>query len=207
MNNKKPAVIVFEGGEGAGKTTAIQGVSKLLKEQGVSHVVTREPGGVEVSERIRDILLHCEMDMRTEALLFAAARREHLVKKILPALEGGNWVLMDRFVESSLVYQGFVRGIGIDSVYAINHFAIESFTPDITLFFDLPAEMGLSRIEVNKDREVNRLDRESIAFHQKIREGYLSRMQDARATYVRIDASLKPEDILTQVMDAIEPFL
>ena len=118
-----PLVISIEGGEGAGKTTVIQNIADFLESHHLAYLVTREPGGVRISEKIRNIILdreHLEMDARTEALLFAAARRQHLVEKVIPALEAGKIVIMDRFVDSSLVYQGYVRGLGIDEVYQVN---------------------------------------------------------------------------------------
>src|SRR5699024_5021971 len=112
------------------------------------------------------------MEERTEALLFAAARRQHLMQKVKPALEAGKVVLCDRFIDSSLAYQGFARGIGIDEVYAINEFAIDDYMPALTIFFDITPEEGLKRINKNNGREINRLDLEKIDFHEKVYEGY-----------------------------------
>lgn len=125
----KGLFITFEGGEGAGKTTVLTKVEQWLKEKGHALLRTREPGGITIAEKIRTVILdieHTEMDGRTEALLYAAARRQHLVEKVLPALEKGNIVLCDRFIDSSLAYQGYARGLGIDEVLSINEFAIEA---------------------------------------------------------------------------------
>ena len=139
-NKERPFVISIEGGEGAGKSTIIEKIADFFSEKHLDFIITREPGGVRISEKIREIILEktfTEMDTRTEALLFAAARRQHLVEKVLPALELGKIVIFDRFVDSSLVYQGYVRGIGVEEVYDINQFAIEGFLPDLTLYLDV----------------------------------------------------------------------
>lgn len=167
--------ISLEGGEGAGKTTILKSIVPKLKQQGHDVLATREPGGIKIAEKIREIILapaHVEMEGRTEALLYAAARRQHLVEKIIPALKQGKIVLCDRFIDSSLAYQGYARGLGIEEVYAINRFAIEQYLPQLTIFFDIDPKKGLERIELNKDRERNRLDLETLQFHEKVYEGY-----------------------------------
>src|SRR5437763_1199681 len=133
--------ITFEGPDGAGKSTIIRMVANELKDA----LLTREPGGIDIAEQIRKVILDKEniaMDARTEALLYAAARRQHLVEKVRPALEDGKVVLCDRFVDSSLAYQGFARGLGIDEVLSINQFAIENMMPDLTIYFDIEPELG-----------------------------------------------------------------
>jgi len=167
--------ISFEGNDGSGKTSIITRVAEYFTAKGFDVLVTREPGGIRISEKIRDILLdkaHTEMDARTEALLFAASRRQHLVEKILPALKEGKLVLCDRFVDSSLVFQGVGRHLGIDEVFTINQFAIENKLPDLTVFVDVRPEIGLARIFKNANREVNRLDLETSEFHHQIYRGY-----------------------------------
>src|SRR4051794_23361865 len=163
-------LITLEGVEGSGKSTLIQYLKDFIESIGKKVIVTREPGGIEISEQIRSVILDTEntkMDGRTEALLYAAARRQHLVERIIPALNEGNVVLCDRFIDSSLAYQGYARGLGIDEVLSINEFAIGSFMPSLTLYLDLDPQIGLSRIRKNKGREVNRLDLEEISFHLK----------------------------------------
>lgn len=180
MFKLKGKFITFEGTDGSGKTSIIQRVSNHFASLGFSVLVTREPGGIRISEKIRDILLdksHTEMDARTEALLFAASRRQHLVEKIIPALKEGTLILCDRFVDSSLVYQGIARGLGIDEVFAINQFAIENTLPDLTVFIDVRPEVGLARVFKNSGREINRLDLETTDFHHRIYEGYKSLMK------------------------------
>lgn len=168
--------ISFEGTEGSGKTSVIKEVKSFLENLGYKVLITREPGGIRISEKIREILLdveHKEMDARTEALLFAASRRQHLVEKVIPALQQGTIVLCDRFVDSSLVYQGIARNLGIDEVLKINQFAIENQFPVLTIFVDVRPEVGLKRVFESPNREINRLDLEQLDFHKKIYNGYL----------------------------------
>ena len=185
-------LITLEGVEGSGKSTLIQYLKELIESIGKKVIVTREPGGIEISEQIRSVILDTEntkMDGRTEALLYAAARRQHLVERIIPALKEGNVVLCDRFIDSSLAYQGYARGLGIDEVLSINEFAIGSFMPNLTLYLDLDPQIGLSRIRKNKGREVNRLDLEEISFHLKVREGYEEVIKRFPDRIVRVDAN------------------
>jgi dTMP kinase len=172
---KKGMFITVEGPEGAGKTTIIQMLADHFNKEGYPVLHTREPGGIDIAEQIRSVILAKEntaMDARTEALLYAAARRQHLVEKVRPALEDGALILCDRFIDSSLAYQGYARGLGVDEVLAINEFAIEDMMPKLTLYFDIEPEVGLQRINQHDGREVNRLDLETIEFHRKVREGY-----------------------------------
>lgn len=167
--------ITLEGGEGSGKTTVLGRVAAYLQNRSMPYRITREPGGIEIAEKIRSIILdpaHTVMDPRTEALLYAASRSQHLAEVVEPALQEGLTVLCDRFIDSSLVYQGHARGLGIEEVWSINRFAIGNRMPDLTFYLDVDPEVGLSRIAANQNREVNRLDLESLAFHQKVREGY-----------------------------------
>lgn len=176
MTNRRPLFITLEGGEGSGKTTMMGRVAAFMQNHSIPYLITREPGGIEIAERIRSLILdpaHTAMDARTEALLYAAARRQHLAEKVEPALKQGLTVVCDRFVDSSLVYQGYARGLGIEEVWSINQFAIDTRMPDLTLLFDIEPEVGLSRIAANAERERNRLDMETLAFHEKVREGYL----------------------------------
>ncbi|MEK5234107.1 dTMP kinase [Paenibacillus sp. FSL L8-0470] len=167
--------ITLEGGDGSGKTTVLGRVAAYLQNHSMPYRITREPGGIEIAEKIRSIILdpaHTAMDARTEALLYAAARSQHLAEVVEPALKDGITVLCDRFVDSSLVYQGYARGLGIEEVRSINRFAIGNRMPDLTFYLDVDPQVGLSRIAANQEREVNRLDLENMAFHQKVREGY-----------------------------------
>lgn len=198
----KGKFITFEGTEGSGKTSVIKEVRKHYESLGYQVMVTREPGGIDISEKIREILLnkeHTQMDARTEALLFAASRRQHLVEKILPALNKGTMVLCDRFVDSSLIYQGYARNIGIDKVYQINYFAIEEALPDLTIFVNVRPEVGLKRVFQTPNREVNRLDLENLDFHNKIYAGYL----ELTKKYDRIKMVNGEQEINKVVLEAI----
>ena len=198
----KGLFITFEGGEGAGKSSILESLSQTLNEEGYDVLKTREPGGIDIAEKIRHIILdptHTAMDGRTEALLYAAARRQHLVEKVLPALEQGKIVLCDRFVDSSLAYQGYARGLGMDEVYEINKFAIEDCMPDATLFFDIKPERGLERIEKNKGREQNRLDLENIQFHHTVYEAYQKLIEKFPNRISVVDADQSYEHVLEDV--------
>ncbi|WP_059048767.1 dTMP kinase [Paenibacillus senegalimassiliensis] len=203
MNHQaKGLFITLEGGDGSGKTTVMREMEQVLREQGVEFVTTREPGGIEIAEKIRSIILnpqHTAMDARTEALLYAASRRQHLAEKVEPSLDKGITVLCDRFLDSSLAYQGYARGLGMDEVLEINLFATKGRFPDLTFYLDITPEAGLARIASSQSREVNRLDMESLQFHQKVREGYLliAEMYPERIRIV--DASLSKEQVAAEI--------
>ena len=204
MNNG--LFITVEGPEGAGKTTVFQMITEEVKTEGYSVVFTREPGGIPIAEKIRDVILdknHTEMDSKTEALLYAAARRQHLVQKIIPALNAGSIVLCDRFIDASLVYQGFAREIGIREVYEINKFAVEEVMPDLTLYFDIEPETGLERINKYRRNEINRLDLEGIDFHRKVREGYLELLHLFPDRIKKIDANQPIEHVKDEAKSLI----
>ncbi|MDF2662364.1 MAG: dTMP kinase [Paenibacillus sp.] len=206
----KGLFITIEGGEGAGKTSMIGRIQALLSQKGRTVVTTREPGGIRIAERIREVLLnpmHTEMDERTEALLYAAARRQHLVEKVTPALERGDIVLCDRFIDSSLAYQGYARGLGIEEVYTINKFAIGGLMPDVTFFLDLAPEVGLARIRSNDGREVNRLDLEKLDFHRRVREGYLELTRRFPERIVKVDADRTQDEVFADIKAVLERHL
>lgn len=202
--------ISFEGTEGSGKTSVIKEVKKYFENIGYQVMVTREPGGIKISEKIRDIILdveHTEMDARTEALLFAASRRQHLIQKIIPALDAGKIVLCDRFVDSSLVYQGIARNLGEEAVYAINLFAIENTLPDLTIFVDVRPEVGLKRVFDTPNREVNRLDLEQLNFHNKIYHGYLDLIDKYPERVKKINGEQPIIKVAVEAIDLIKTIL
>ena len=172
----KGLFITFEGGEGSGKTTLINKVYEKLLANGKKVYKTREPGGVEIAEQIRGVILNVnntKMDKRTEALLYAASRRQHLIEVVIPKLEDGYIVLCDRYIDSSLAYQGYARGLGIDKIKGINDYATDGIYPDLTLFINVHPEVGIRRImEHSATHELNRLDKESMDFHKRTHEGY-----------------------------------
>lgn len=200
--------ITFEGPDGSGKSTLIDGVYNYFKNRGEDVILTREPGGIEISERIRQLVLdpiHDTMDNRTEALLYAASRRQHLIEKVKPALAENKMVLCDRFVDSSLAYQGYARDIGIDEVLEINNFAIENMFPDLTIFLEIDPMKSLSRL--NKRGNLDRLEQEKEDFHNKVYKGYkiiVDRFSD-RIKCVNADQS--PEKVLEDTIKVIESYL
>jgi len=207
---RKMPVISIEGGDGTGKTTMLERLKSYLDTKDIEFMVTREPGGVRIAELIREVIHdpdHTEMDPKTEALLYAAARRQHLVQKVIPAVEAGKLVIFDRYVDSSMVYQGYVRGLGVDEVYEMNRFATEDFMPDKTLLFDLDPVVGQERIHSSGVREVNRLDNEGLAFHMKVREGYLKLAEDHSNRIALIDASKDMDEVFEQVKITIDELI
>ena len=207
---KKGLFIAFEGGEGAGKSTVLDKIYNWMKDENIPCIKTREPGGIKISEQIRSVILdnnNTEMDERTEALLYAAARRQHLVEKIIPALNEGKVVLCDRFIDSSLAYQGYARGIGMDEILEINKFAIGEYMPNLSIFFDLAPSEGLKRINIDNNREVNRLDNEKLDFHNKVREGYYKILEKDKDRVVKIDASKSIDKVYEDVKYIIRQWL
>lgn len=200
------AFITFEGPEGSGKTTVLNQINKLLSEN-YNVISTREPGGVSTGEEIRNILLDGEnIDIRTEALLFAASRREHLVEKVIPALKNNKVVLCDRYIDSSLAYQGYARGIGIEEVKKINEFAINGLYPDLTIYLDIDAEVGRERILKNQ-RSQNRLDKETLTFHQKVIEGYKTLIKTNPERFKVVDATQSIKSVISDTYEIILSYL
>lgn len=203
---KRNLFVTFEGPEGAGKTTVLNKIAERLQRQQIDVLQTREPGGVEIAEKIREVILnpaHTQMNERTEALLYAAARSQHFYEVVEPAIEKGKLVLCDRFIDSSLAYQGYARGIGMDEVLAINEFAIGKRFPDLTILFDIEPEIGLARIHAHREREVNRLDAESLSFHHKVREGYYEAVKRYPHRIKVVNANNSIEEVTNDVWDIL----
>ena len=202
----KGIFITFEGPEGSGKTSVITAVKDYLEKEGFDILTTREPGGIKIAEDIRDIILNKEntmMDAHAEALLFAASRSQHFNEKVIPALQQGKVILCDRFIDSSLAYQGHARGLGIDEVYNINKFAIGNQLPDLTIFIDVPPKVGLDRVFSNT-RKIDRLDLESIEFHEKVYEGYMIVCEKFSDRVVKIDGTNNVEQVIEDTLQAIK---
>jgi len=207
---KRGKFIVFEGGDGSGKSTTLEKIYDFLLESGIDCIKTREPGGIKISENIREIILdkdNTNMDSKTEALLYAAARRQHLVEKVIKALNEGKIVLCDRFIFSSLAYQGYARNLGIEEIYNINKFAIDEYMPDLNILFDVDPKVGLARINKNSDREINRLDLEELDFHYKVREGYNILVNKYNKNFIKINAEETIEEVFEKVRIIIEKSL
>lgn len=199
--------ITFEGGEGSGKTTIIKSVVEALENKGYSVISTREPGGIDIAEQIREVILKKEntkMTKETETLLYAASRMQHLFERVVPALEEDKVVVCDRFLDSSLAYQGYARGIGMNNVLQANHFALNHL-PDITFFIDVKPEVGLARLS-GRD-EINRLDLEKIDFHQRVYDGYCKLCELYPKRIVRINGEQSKEAVSKDVIDYIFEFL
>lgn len=202
--------ITLEGPEGSGKSSVMEKVYERLLSEGYEIVKTREPGGTPIGEQIRNVILNqdnTKMDIRTECLLFAASRRQHLVEKIWPSLKQGKLVFCDRYLDSSLAYQGYARKLGIDNVLNVNLFATENTFPDLTLFFDVAPEIGLERINKNHNREVNRLDVEKLEFHKNVYQGYITLLNMYPERIKRIDASKPFNEVVEDTYNLIKGYL
>lgn len=193
--------ITIEGGEGAGKTVQIKLLKEHLESLGNEVVSTREPGGVDLAEKIRYLLLNpdvTDMDGMTEILLYAAARREHFIKVIRPALKIGKIVICDRFFDSSFVYQGLVKGFGLKNVFDVNMMAVDNTMPNLTILLDLDPSIGLERIHQN-DREQNRFDKASIDFHESVRSAYQHLAELFQERIVKVDASGTVDEVANEI--------
>ncbi len=202
--------ITLEGPEGSGKSSVMEKVYERLLSEGYEIVKTREPGGTPIGEQIRNVILNqdnTKMDIRTECLLFAASRRQHLVEKIWPSLKQGKLVFCDRYLDSSLAYQGYARKLGIDNVLNVNLFATENTYPNLTLFFDVAPEIGLERINKNHNREVNRLDVEKLEFHKNVYQGYITLLNMYPERIKRIDASKPFNEVVEDTYNLIKGYL
>lgn len=204
----KGLFITLEGPDGSGKSTIARLLADYLKEKDYDVVTTREPGGTKISEDIRDIILdtnNTNMSYVTEALLYAASRAQHVSQKIRPAIESGKVIICERFVLSSLVYQGIARGLGIEKVKEINDFAIQGINPDLILFFDIPPDVALKR--KTKKNQGDRLEREKLEFHKKVYEGYLSLIDIYKEKINLIDATKTKHNTFQQVKVALDNLL
>ncbi len=193
--------ITFEGCDGCGKSTQLKLLSDYLTAQGLPHIFTREPGGGQISEQIRAILLsgkNMEMTDECEALLYAAARVQHLHDRVEPALQEGKLVVCDRYVDSSLAYQAYARGLGVDFVKKINAFALENYLPDLTIFIDLTPEAAFARKKGADEND--RMELAGIAFHKRVYEGYKALAAENPERFVCIDGNQTPTEISGAVL-------
>ena len=202
--------ITFEGNDGSGKSSVIEAIKTELINQGYDVIYSREPGGSKIAEKIREVILdidNCGMDDKTESLLYAASRREHVVKVIKPALEEGKIILCDRFIDSSLAYQGFARGLGIDEVYNMNLFATEGLLPDLTLLVCVRPEVGLERIKTNNRGTLDRLEIEKMEFHKKVYDGYLKVQEKFSDRIKIINGEQTKEEVRNDALKVVLEFL
>jgi dTMP kinase len=203
--------LTVEGIEGCGKTTQLKRLAKELRDAGHSCVVTKEPGGTPIGDRVRAILLDPQaegMDPLSELFLLAASRRQHVVELVQPALEKGAVVLCDRFADASVVYQGYGRSLDLQQVLDINHWATGGIVPDITLVFDLPEAVGLERARARNAEEdlmaESRLEGEDLAFHRRIREGYLTLALENPGRFAVIDGTGPEDEVYAAVRKVLQ---
>ncbi|HVU23954.1 MAG TPA: dTMP kinase [Opitutus sp.] len=201
-------LISFEGSEGSGKSTQIALLAAHFQKEGREVISTREPGGTEIGEQIRNIIVHNsrgdEMCAETELLLFAAARAQLVREIIAPALSRGVVVLSDRFLDSSTVYQGIGRNLAPDPIAQINRFAVGNVMPDLTIVIDVPTEVGLARIRQRASDLPNRMERENIDFYEKIRDGYLVLAKSMADRFVVVDGTLAQDAIAKKIWTAVQ---
>jgi dTMP kinase len=200
--------ITFEGIEGSGKSTQLQRVASFLRESGRTVVTTKEPGGTQIADRIRAIVLDSKnvIDPIAEVLLFAASRRQNTIEVIRPATDRGEIVLCDRYTDSTLAYQGFGRLINLDQLRTLNRWATGDLDPDLTLIFDLPEDAGLSRAmrrNSNATADEGRFEAEDVRFHRRVREGYLALAKENTTRYAVIDATGAIDDVFQRTRDVI----
>lgn len=201
----KGIFITMEGPDGSGKTTQIELLKKYLESKGYDIIITREPGGTAIGEAIRKIILnpeYSEMSHMTELLLYASARAQLVNQVIKPALEQGKAVICDRFVESSAVYQGIGRGLGVETVYEVNSYALGNVKPELTIFMDLEAEEGIKRKK--NQAELDRMEMEDLSFHKRVVEGYRQLAGLYPERIVSINATLPIDEIHSMIIQEVE---
>lgn len=197
--------ITYEGCDGCGKSTQLKMLSDYLTQKGVEHIFTREPGGGKISEAIREILLNgknTEMTDECEALLYAAARVQHLHDRVEPALAQGKLVICDRYVDSSIAYQAYGRNLGRDFIEKINAYALENYLPDVTLFIDLTPEAAFARKKGADEND--RLEQAGMAFHKRVYQGYDELANEQKERIVRVDGNATPEQIFDRVIQVLK---
>lgn len=203
----KGLFVTFEGGEGAGKSTLIRGINDELAKMGFSLVLTREPGGTELGEEIRKIVLSHKDDTifspLAELALFLASRAEHVEEVILPALSQGKIVLCDRFSDSSVAYQGYARGLGMEKVEEMTLFMAKDLEPDVTFYLDIDPKLSMARRMCRKEKK-DRIEKQSFAFHEKVREGFVLLSKKYPSRLHLIDATLSPKQVLQEAMNFLK---
>lgn len=203
----KGLFISLEGPDGCGKSTQIAFMKEYFESKGYECVLTREPGGTNISEQIRNVILdkdNMAMQDTTELLLYAAARAQLVGEVIKPSVEAGKIVICDRFVDSSAVYQGMARGLGVETVYAVNAYALDGMMPDVTIFLDMPAAEGIRR--KNNQHELDRMELQKAEFHEKVVEGYRKLADSQPERIMKVDAMKSIEEIrgiITEKLDAL----
>ncbi len=201
--------MTFEGPDGGGKTTQLRQLVVRLREEGYPLIATREPGGTRIGEEIRDLIhdcAHTEMTSRAEILLYSASRAQLTNELILPALDAGKLVLCDRYFDSTYAYQGYGRGLSMEELQTITQFATQGLKPDLTVCLDLPPELGIQRRHQSGEA-LNRLDREALDFHRRVREGYLALADKEPERWIIVDASHDLEEVQQTIWATLEPLV
>ncbi|GLB47160.1 thymidylate kinase [Philodulcilactobacillus myokoensis] len=200
--------ITIEGSDGAGKTTVLSKILKIIQPiMKDKLVISREPGGNPIAEEIRDVILNPKntaMDSKTEALLYAAARRQNVVQTILPALKHGKLVLCDRFLDSSIAYQGGGREIGTKKIFDVNQFATDGLEPDVTIYLNVPFQLGIERIKKHRQNDIDRLDREKLSFHKRVHDAYQELLSHHSDRIKSIDASQPIDKVVQDVLKLLK---
>lgn len=199
-------LITFEGIEGSGKSTQVERLAAYLRSRGLDCLVSREPGGTEVGEQIRTILLDpkCRMEPLTELLLYLASRNQHVRQTVLPALQKGRVVILDRFSDSSVAYQGYGRGLGARLVSRLNKLATAGLKPNLTILVDLPVATGKQR---KPDGKLDRLEQETVEFHERVRQGYLRLARRAAGRFKIVDGTLPPDRLAAEIRKPVDELL
>lgn len=207
MTSKRGKFITLEGLEGVGKTSNRQPIERQLSDAGIAFIGTREPGGTDVGERLRELVLHADGSIQpeTELLIMAASRLEHVAGLIEPALERGEWVLCDRYLDASVAYQGAGRQLGVERVVQLHELMGLSLQPDLTVLLDMPVETGLARMAARG--KPDRIESESLAFFERARAAYLQRAKDDPDRFVVVDASCSLDDVGREVANAVQSLI
>ena len=207
---KMKGFITFEGGECSGKTTVINALCKVFEQKNIKYITTREPGGIRIAEDIRNLILdvkNTDMTPECEALLYAASRMQHLTQKVIPAIKDNKVVICDRFLDSSLAYQGYARGLGMDNVLRVNSFALD-YLPELTIFIDVTPDVALKRMgNVDRDGKCDRLDQENQKFHEMVYKGYHEVLKMYPDRIVKVDGNKPLDEVVNECIDIVLKYI
>ena len=207
---KMKGFITFEGGECSGKTTVINALCKVFEQKNIKYITTREPGGIRIAEDIRNLILdvkNTDMTPECEALLYAASRMQHLTQKVIPAIKENKVVICDRFLDSSLAYQGYARGLGMDNVLRVNSFALD-YLPELTIFIDVTPDVALKRMgNVDRDGKCDRLDQENQKFHEMVYKGYHEVLKMYPDRIVKVDGNKPLDEVVNECIDIVLKYI
>jgi len=210
VSMKMKGFITFEGGECSGKTTVINALCKVFEQKNIKYITTREPGGIRIAEDIRNLILdvkNTDMTPECEALLYAASRMQHLTQKVIPAIKENKVVICDRFLDSSLAYQGYARGLGMDNVLRVNSFALD-YLPELTIFIDVTPDVALKRMgNVDRDGKCDRLDQENQKFHEMVYQGYHEVLKMYPDRIVKVDGNKPLDEVVNECINIVLKYI